>query len=144
SLIPPLRTAELKAMSAIVHAAMPLEATWGATGGVVAGAKPLSVFGRWARGETSQSPPVPPRRPLWSDRRPTHRQAGHRGPPQISRRTRMDLLSAPARHRDPSCRVLLSSPTRGWQFALHVMPGGRHSYATALVNPLIAGMFVMS
>ena len=50
SLIPPLRTAELKAMSAIVHAAMPLEATWGATGGVVAGAKPLSVFGRWARG----------------------------------------------------------------------------------------------
>ena len=45
SLIPPLRTAELKAMSAIVHAAMPLEATWGATGGVVAGAKPLSVLG---------------------------------------------------------------------------------------------------
>ena len=172
SLIPPLRTAELKAMSAIVHAAMPLEATWGATGGVVAGAKPLSVLGAGradaeatvhnsvartaaapahrtphpglARAETSQSPPVPPRRPLWSDRRPTHRQADHRGPPQISRRTRMDLLSAPARHRDPSCRVLLSSPTRGWQFALHVMPGGRHSYATALVNPLIAGMFVMS
>jgi len=45
SLIPPLRTAELKAMSAIPHAAMPLEATWGATGGVVAGAKPLSVLG---------------------------------------------------------------------------------------------------
>jgi arsenite methyltransferase len=35
------------------------------------------------------------------------------GQPQISRRTRLDLLTAPARHRDPSCRVLRSSPTRG-------------------------------